>query len=144
MDTIRNQNLSLEEIMKNFKGVTPIHCDHCGFKFSDESFDLVRFKNQHAVIHTKCFNCGYAYMLNFFVPMPGMIGTSKSQLNLDIIETKELVTFAGQRSVSVNDALDAYNYFMKTDELSHYIRRKADGLSTFSGVKRIMPVASDS
>jgi hypothetical protein len=114
----------LKQIMDMIKNVTPKHCDLCGNKYEEQDFNLVKTANQQATLHLKCRACGNSYLLNVFSPAAGMIGSSRSQLNLDLANAKEITKFASSGAISLNQALDAYNLFSKQPFVLESILKK--------------------
>jgi hypothetical protein len=131
MSSDLNQNPSF---LKNIKSVAPKHCDLCGHMYDEADFHLVKNQQQQTVIHLRCHNCGNSYMLNVYSPMAGVLGSSRSQLNLDLTQPDELSKFAGQEPVSINQALDGFNLLVKSDFLAEFMQKKlqnsASGLNS--------------
>jgi RNase P subunit RPR2 len=110
------QKLTKEDkirLIESIRSVSPKHCDSCGYKYKEDDFKLVKSQNQQATVHLRCQNCGNSYLLNIFSPSMGMIGSSRSQLNLDVTHPQELVKFVKAGSITMNEALDAYNLFIR-------------------------------
>ena len=131
----QNNNID-KNLLSQIKNVTPKHCDLCGYKYSETDYNIIKQPNQgQIVVHIKCQSCGNAYMLNVFSPSQGLIGSAKSQINLDLSNTHELVKFAGKGVITVNEALDAYNSITKEDGLEKFIK-KNESLTSLGRVRR--------
>lgn len=111
------EEIEKEAFINQVKAIAPKHCDVCGTKYTDEDFSNIKSNNQQTVVHLRCRNCGNAYILNIYSPVPGIIGSARSQVNLDLTDTNELMTFAGSKSVTADDALDAMNLLTKSPAL---------------------------
>ena len=81
-----NTNQDISKILQSIKGVAPKHCDSCGHKYGEADFNVLKNQTQQLIIHLRCQNCGNAYMLNIFNPQQGLVGSTRAQLNLDIID----------------------------------------------------------
>lgn len=138
-----NNKQKINNILKHAKGVVPKHCDNCGTKYSEKDFNLVGDDSQQASIHIHCHNCGNNYMLNVFNPIGGLIGSSRSQLHLDLSDSEELEKFAGSRSVSQDDALDAYNLLAKTEILEVYLKTLGDTTKALSEPQGPLPESAE-
>lgn len=103
----------LKETLEAVKSVTPKHCDNCGHKYTEHNFKLVKNELGHKVIHIHCDGCNNSYLLNIVQPASGMYGSTRSQVNLDLGNVREMMKFASEAAISMNDALDAYNLFTK-------------------------------
>lgn len=117
-----SSSANINNIIKNVRGIAPKHCDFCGNKYEDSDFQVIRTQAQQSVIHLQCRGCGNSYMLNIYNPMGGLLGSSRSQLNLDITDTKELMHFAGTKPVTSNEALDGYNLFARSEFLEEFFQ----------------------
>lgn len=109
METTNNDQL--KQTLEAVKSITPKHCDNCGHKYGEQNFKLVKNDFSHKVIHIHCDSCGNSYLLNIVQPANGMFGSTRSQVNLDLSNVKEMMKFASENAISQNDALDAYNTF---------------------------------
>lgn len=116
------KNDKVGQILNQAKGIVPKHCDNCGNKYSQSDFSLMNESSQQTTIHIKCHNCNNSYVLNVYNPVAGLIGSSRSHLNLDISDSEELMKFAGSDAISRDQALDAYSLIAKTTMLELYIK----------------------
>jgi len=104
-----NQQIDKQKLIKNLLAVAPKHCDNCGHKYSEKSFDVVKSSLAGTVLHLKCDNCGNSYMLNVLAPNSnGMIGAQRTPINVDLTSQSEIIKFAGSTSVSKDEALDVH------------------------------------
>lgn len=113
----------IKKLLKDTRGIIPAHCDVCGTKYGNEDFHMVKAEGTQAVMHIKCPNCSNTYMVNIYSPVNGMIGSTRTQLNLDISDSEELLKFAGGEPVSSDSALEAYSLLTKQDVLESYFNK---------------------
>jgi hypothetical protein len=130
------QNPERDKMMEHIRNIAPKHCDLCGQKYHDHDFNLVKTAMGQATLHLKCHNCSNSYLLNIYSPAPGMIGSSRSQMNLDVESAKELVKFAGAKAISVNEALDVYNAIKQSPLLVSDLIKSSKSLLATSPTSR--------
>lgn len=114
---MQTKETDTQKVLKMVKNVAPKHCDICGHKYEDSDFHLVKNQGNQTVIHLRCDSCGNTYMLNVFNPAQGLLGSTRAQLNLDLAEANEVMNFAGNKPLTTNEALDAYNLLTKSSAL---------------------------
>jgi len=104
-----NQQIDKHKLIKSLLAIAPKHCDNCGHKYSEKSFDVVKSSLSGTVLHLKCDNCENSYMLNVLAPNSnGMIGAQRTPINVDLNSQNEVIKFAGSSSVSKDEVLDVH------------------------------------
>ncbi|MFW5702598.1 MAG: hypothetical protein ACOCXP_01380 [Candidatus Dojkabacteria bacterium] len=116
-----------EEILKIIKPVAPKHCDLCGEKYAEQDFQVANQDRGETTVSISCKNCQNTYMLNVFSPAMGVLGSSRSKLNLDLKGAEEISRFAKMPAISADEALDAYNMFTSAE--SQVLSKVMNGLS---------------
>ncbi len=102
-----------QQFLNSIKEITPKHCDACGAKYKLSDLKVVKKQSQNASIHIKCSECGNSYLINIFTPMLGVLGSTRSKIDLDITDPREIMLFASNEVISLNEALDAFNRLSK-------------------------------
>ncbi len=95
-------------IIKHIMEVAPKHCENCGNKYSETDFKVMKSTSVNTLLHLKCSSCGNTYMLNVVSPMQGMVGASRTPLNLDLQSSNEFSKFAGNKPTKIDEAIDIY------------------------------------
>lgn len=98
-----------DNLIKHFLTIAPKHCDNCGAKYSEADFNVIKSTPQGVVLHLTCQVCKNNYVLNVMNPVNGVLGTQKMPLNIDLEGDSEIQYFAGNESITENDALDVFN-----------------------------------
>ncbi len=117
--------MDIKSLIANYKTIAPKHCDNCGNAYGENDYHVMRNANGQMVVHLKCSKCHNSYMLNIFSPMQGVVGSTKSGINLDLNTTEEISKFTEFDAIDINEALEAYTILCKSDVLSRYLPEKS-------------------
>jgi len=79
-------------------------CDKCGSAYKPEDLNIVLENGLTTIIHFSCTNCKSSHIASFIMPL-GL--ASRVPVNTDL-STPELMDFANQSKVSIDDILTLY------------------------------------
>jgi len=92
------------------RGVLAKFCDECGTQYAKEDIRIVQRDNNAILLHLSCKSCGKTHLATIVKPL-GI--TNRMPINTDL-QSSEIKKFAGKRSVSSDDVLDAYEWCKET------------------------------
>lgn len=116
--TQSNNNSPADDVLNNkkvfFIETIAKHCDKCGFPYTPNDLSIVQENGLATIIHFSCSKCKSSHIANFVMPI-GL--ASRVPVNTDL-EPDEVVDFAKQGKVSIDDVLVLYEVLEKVKRVS--------------------------
>lgn len=126
MNTKKENKNPKHTLHQMLRGVVAKFCDECGAQYMDDDIRIVQRDNNSVLLHLSCKSCGKTHLATIVKPL-GI--TNRMPINTDL-QSSEIKKFAGKRSVSSDDVLDAYEWCKETvNENTGAALRKITGKS---------------